>query len=49
MVAKGIKGYQSERELGLLSFVALGTQKKKKVEEKEKSQRPLKLKMQTEM
>lgn len=28
----GIKGFQSERELGMLSFVALGSNNKKKVE-----------------
>lgn len=43
MVAKGIKGYRSERELGMLSVVALGGNNRKK-SGVSISQRPLEVK-----
>lgn len=46
--AKGIKGYRSERELRVLPYVALGGNNRKKWSDGQKSQRSLKLKMQTE-
>lgn len=43
MVAKGIKGYRSERELGMLSVVALGGNNRKR-SGVSISQRPLEVK-----